>query len=62
MPRPKYCKKVPNEGMPIPFAKVDATNFSKPLPKGDLYIRFDIVFPKSLSEDQKQEIRKMFAQ
>jgi len=56
---PKYVRKVPNEGMPIPYAKVDATNFSKPLQKGDLYIRFEIEFPKSITEDQKKELKQV---
>ncbi len=62
MYRPKYVRKVPNEGMPIQYEKLDANNFSKPLLKGDLYIRFDIVFPKTLSEDQKQEIKKQLSE
>jgi DnaJ-class molecular chaperone len=31
----------------------------KPLAKGNLYIRFDIIFPKQLSEDVKGKLRKL---
>jgi DnaJ-class molecular chaperone with C-terminal Zn finger domain len=55
---PKSVKKVPGEGMPIHNEKINAKNFNKPLEKGDLYIKFDIVFPKTLTEEQKLEIKK----
>lgn len=44
--------------MPIHTPDVNAKNFNKPLEKGDLFIKFDIVFPKTLTEEQKQEIKK----
>jgi len=50
-------KKAPGEGMPIRNENINAKNFNKPLEK-DLYIKFDIVFPKTLTEEQKQEIKR----
>ena len=32
--------------------------FNKPLEKGDLSIHFDIKFPKQLSAESKQELKK----
>lgn len=29
------------------------TNIARPLAKGDLYIKFDIIFPKNLNEEKK---------
>jgi DnaJ family protein B protein 13 len=58
---PKYIKKVTGEGMPIHNEKIDSKTFNKKLDKGDLFIKFDIDFPKSLSEDQKSEIKKCLA-
>lgn len=54
---PKYVKKVEGEGMPIPLDESKAENYNKPLQRGDLYIKFDIQFPTSLTEDQKQAIK-----
>jgi len=55
---PKTLKLVKAEGMPILDESMNKVeNFNKPNPKGDLYIKFDIVFPTSLSEDQKNELR-----
>lgn len=48
---PTSQKKVPGEGMPISKA---------PGTRGDLYIRFNIQFPSSLSESQKEAVRKAF--
>jgi DnaJ family protein B protein 4 len=55
---PSYVKQVVGEGMPIHNDQINAENFKKKLAHGDLFIKFDIVFPKKLSEDQKQEIKK----
>mmetsp|Transcript_3911 Transcript_3911/g.3328 ORF Transcript_3911/g.3328 Transcript_3911/m.3328 type:complete len:128 (-) Transcript_3911:157-540(-) len=55
---PNYVKKISNEGMPKQNVEIDAKNFNKPLPKGDLYIKFNIEFPVSLTEEQKNEIKK----
>jgi len=42
-----YQKLVPNEGMPN----------QKTLTKGDLYIKFDVIFPRSLTEQQKAQLK-----
>lgn len=55
---PKYVKKVEGEGMPIARDDTKAENFNKTLNRGDLYIKFDIQFPTSLSEDQKEAVRQ----
>jgi DnaJ-class molecular chaperone len=55
---PSYVKHVQGEGMPIHNAEISAETFKKKPAHGDLYIRFDINFPKKLTEEQKQEIRK----
>lgn len=54
---PKYVKRVEGEGMPIPLDETKAENYNKVLQRGDLYIKFDIQFPTSLTEDQKQAIK-----
>jgi DnaJ-class molecular chaperone len=54
---PKYVKRVEGEGMPIPLDETKAENYNKALQRGDLYIKFDIQFPTSLTEDQKQAIK-----
>ncbi|XP_012869417.1 PREDICTED: dnaJ homolog subfamily B member 13 [Dipodomys ordii] len=46
---PKYFKKVPDEGMPLP---------EDPTKKGDLYIFFDIQFPTRLTPQKKQMLRQ----
>ncbi|XP_064221352.1 dnaJ homolog subfamily B member 13 isoform X2 [Aotus nancymaae] len=46
---PKYFKKVPGEGMPLP---------EDPTKKGDLFITFDIQFPTHLTPQQKQMLRQ----
>jgi len=45
---PNYVKVVPSEGMP---------KSKQPSLKGDLYIKFDIQFPRYLSEDQKEMLK-----
>lgn len=47
---PTYTKVVRSEGMP---------QSKEPGSKGDLIITFDIVYPKSLDEQQKQELKKV---
>ncbi len=54
-------KKVEGEGMPIPVDESKAENYNKPLKTGDLYIKFNIVFPTSLTEDQKNAVRTHLA-
>ncbi|XP_041586495.1 dnaJ homolog subfamily B member 13 isoform X2 [Vulpes lagopus] len=46
---PKYFKKVPGEGMPLP---------EDPTKKGDLFIFFDIQFPTHLTPQKKQMLRQ----
>ena len=36
-----------------------ADGFGKPNKRGDLYIKFDIIFPKQLTEEQKEELRNI---
>ena len=43
----------------MPLESEETVNFLKPvrdLPKGDLYVRFDIEFPKKLSNEYKKRI------
>lgn len=47
---PKYYKMVPGEGMPLAQA---------PQHKGDLYIYFDILFPKRLSPEVKKVLKSI---
>lgn len=47
---PGYQKVVKGEGMPIS---------KEPGKKGDLVIKFNIIFPKYLSQDQKQKLREL---
>lgn len=44
--------------MPIPTDETKAENYNKPLKRGDLYIKFDIEFPTSLSEEQKNAVKQ----
>lgn len=45
---PRTIRTVKNEGMPIS---------KQPGAKGDLHVHFDVQFPRSLSEAQKQALR-----
>ncbi|KAJ6806163.1 dnaJ protein ERDJ3B-like [Iris pallida] len=45
--KPKEVRKYTGEGMPLHFSTK----------KGDLYVTFEVLFPKSLTEDQKTKIR-----
>lgn len=47
---PKYYKKVPGEGMPLA---------EDPQRRGDLYIYFEILFPKRLSPEVKTLLRSI---
>lgn len=54
---PQTIKFIRGEGMPI--QSTDPAAQLKPvhqMPKGDLYVRFDIVFPEKLTNQQKQII------
>ena len=48
--RPSAEKRVSGEGMPVSKA---------PGTRGDLRIRFDVQFPRALSEQQKAGLRKL---
>jgi len=45
-----YEHRIPGAGMPIP---------KQPGSYGDLIIKFDIKFPKSLTQDQKDQVKKI---
>eukprot|EP00928_Gymnodinium_smaydae_P027758 TRINITY_DN21359_c0_g1_i1.p1 TRINITY_DN21359_c0_g1~~TRINITY_DN21359_c0_g1_i1.p1 ORF type:complete len:369 (+),score=80.57 TRINITY_DN21359_c0_g1_i1:82-1107(+) len=50
MVRPNYTKVIKNEGMP---------SSKHPGQKGDLIIAFDVEYPRSISEEKKEELRKV---
>jgi len=56
---PKTLIKIEGEGMPIPPVK--GADPLEPLRKGDLYVRFEIKFPKKLSDDQRQRLQSVLA-
>ncbi|CAI9105491.1 OLC1v1004423C3 [Oldenlandia corymbosa var. corymbosa] len=45
--KPKEVRKIKGEGMPLHFSNK----------KGDLYITFEVLFPTSLTEEQKKQIK-----
>ncbi|CAI9767850.1 unnamed protein product [Fraxinus pennsylvanica] len=45
--KPKEVRKFKGEGMPLHFSNK----------KGDLYVKFEVLFPTSLTEDQKTKIK-----
>lgn len=49
---PRLVTTIENEGMPKQHA---------PLEKGQLYIKYHVTFPESLSEEQKEGFRELFA-
>lgn len=49
--KPKEVKKFKGEGMPLHFSTK----------KGHLYITFEVLFPTSLTADQKEKIKAVFA-
>lgn len=56
---PQTVKLVQGEGMPISIGGENLLDHLKnvaELPKGDLYIRFDIQFPKKIANHHKQAI------
>ncbi|MFS7901621.1 putative DnaJ domain, Chaperone J-domain superfamily [Helianthus anomalus] len=48
--KPKEVKKFKGEGMPLHFSNK----------KGDLYVTFEVLFPTSLTDDQKTKIKDIF--
>ncbi|CAO2818747.1 unnamed protein product [Amaranthus hypochondriacus] len=49
--KPKEVRKFKGEGMPLHLSNK----------KGDLYVTFEVLFPSSLTEEQKTKIREIFA-
>ncbi|KAH7678640.1 Dnaj-like subfamily b member 11 protein [Dioscorea alata] len=49
--KPKEVKKFKGEGMPLHFSNK----------KGDLYVTYEVLFPKSLTEDQKTKIKEILS-
>lgn len=57
---PQTIISVRGEGMPI-YNKDEylVENYNKPLNKGNLEVKFDIEFPKSLSVEQKEVLKSL---
>jgi DnaJ-class molecular chaperone len=56
---PKSVLKIDGEGMPIlPGADIKVDPL-EPLKRGNLYVRFDIKFPKKLTEEQRLRIENV---
>ena len=49
--RPGFVQKVIGEGMP---------HFNFPLEKGDLFVTYEVEFPKKLSDDQREKFKQLF--
>ena len=54
---PSTVKKVPGEGMPIYKKELSVRNLD--VEKGDLYIKFHIIFPEYIDPERKNEISKL---
>jgi DnaJ-class molecular chaperone len=54
---PSTVKKVPGEGMPIYQKEISVRDLT--VKKGDLYIKFHIIFPEYIEPSKKQEITKL---
>ena len=54
---PSTIKKVPGEGMPIYKKDISVRNLE--IEKGDLYIKFHIIFPEYIDPVRKMEISKL---
>ncbi len=56
---PQTVKLVKGEGMPI-YSKEDTIqNLLYKEKRGDLYIKFDIVFPKFIDPEKKEDITRL---
>ena len=53
---PQTQKIVKGEGMPIYMKDIDNNNNNMKQKKGDLIIRFDIIFPEYIAPSKKEEI------
>jgi len=64
---PQTLRQICGEGMPKTSAGDVSANpaiklmVSRDLPKGDMYVRFDIVFPTNLTKAQRSEILESLA-
>jgi len=63
---PQTVHHIPNEGLVHPIEKDEGlqrhlTSF-KEMPRGDLYVRFNIVFPTDLNDSQKKSILTILRQ
>ncbi|KRX08588.1 HSP40/DnaJ peptide-binding [Pseudocohnilembus persalinus] len=59
---PSYKKEVKGEGMPIDGqVDKDVKTFGKEVPKGNLYINFNIIFPKQIPENDRTRIKELLA-
>ena len=56
---PKTTKVIPNEGMPI-YDKEVERDPDRTLKRGKLVVKFNILFPKRLTEKQKNQIGELF--
>ena len=54
---PSTVKKVPGEGMPVFQKEMSVRDLNAK--KGDLYIKFHIIFPEYIDPVKKQEITKL---
>ena len=53
-------KIIQGEGMPIYNPdELSIDNFNKPPEKGDLFLKFDIEFPKTLSAEKKDILKQI---
>eukprot|EP00252_Welwitschia_mirabilis_P012986 TRINITY_DN28697_c0_g1_i1.p1 TRINITY_DN28697_c0_g1~~TRINITY_DN28697_c0_g1_i1.p1 ORF type:complete len:129 (+),score=28.61 TRINITY_DN28697_c0_g1_i1:122-508(+) len=48
--KPKEVRRIKGEGMPVHMSNK----------KGDLYVTYEVVFPRSLTEEQKNKIKEIF--
>ncbi|KAG9157210.1 hypothetical protein Leryth_004880 [Lithospermum erythrorhizon] len=48
--KPKEVRKIKGEGMPLHYGNK----------KGDLYVKFEVLFPTALTDEQKTQIKKVF--
>ena len=56
---PQTIKKIKNEGMPIYEPNLNINDMHK---KGDLYIKFNIIFPEYINPEKKEEIIKLLSE
>ena len=59
---PQTKIKVEGKGMPIYKDKDYMTMLLSKQQKGDLYVRFNIIFPKKLTQEQKEELTSLLSE